>query len=171
MIMTNELRDELYGKNRLELKDRIHRNVFFPTMPVVGHIHHDTDELDLDWGLNVNFLDSFQSLDDFHNELRAMLIKPLMCEYLSAKHQLALSFELSMLLIDCLTLSPFKAFDSAGRVVNEFLLSGFYAVNGVIAETTAVASFVLRCLMTIADVLYRLSNPAEQEQLPVAAPV
>lgn len=163
MFMTAELRKELYPVDRnmyprLQPVIRTKQNFFYPDMPV-KQPHQYQRQIDCrtcEWGYNdldVGPLDPFQDFNDFYNDLRGLLIKPLMCDYLMYKHALAFSLELGFLVINLLTLSFDKVPNSAANVAKEALYTLGYSINETITTGLVIPLFALRAAITLVDYL------------------
>ena len=160
IFLTDELKEELYPIRR----DKYGYKLNYQRLNVIKrtsiNFFHAYSELPL--GQEISLLEPFQDLYDIHNELRGILIKPLVCDYLVAKHSLALGLELSFLALNLLTLSLDKVPNSLQKVLEESLVTVGYAINMAITDATVVPIFVIRFLATIVNGLLQLITPSEQ---------
>lgn len=169
--LQNELKNELYTKDenglyvRLEPVARVKANSFFPVagnsfFPPVPVMQDDDEQADVH---NVCSLDSFQHLNDFSNDLRGILITPLVCNTLSQKHALKCFLELNLTLINIISLSPDRASHSFFKAGEEFFYALYYQMSLALAIITLPAAFTLRCLLSLLEMSTQWLTPEEQQ--------
>lgn len=158
IFMTDELRNELYpvseieGPGRFKRLDQIKRTS-------INFFHAYSDK---PLGQEIDFLEPFQDVHDAYNEFRGIFIKPLMCDYLAAKHALNLSLELSLLAIHVCTLSFDKVPEALVDVLAEAVFTLGYLINSVVTDATVIPVFFLRAIATLANALVQLFSSKEE---------
>lgn len=169
--LRNELKKELYAQDenglyvRLEPVARIKANAFFPVagnffFPPLPVMQEDDDHADVH---NVCSLDSFQHFNDCYNDLRGIFIIPLVSNFLSQQHVLKCALELNLMFINIISLSPERVSHSLSNVCEEFFCALYYVINMVIAMVTLTPAFVLRCLLTLTDMVNQLITHEEMK--------
>lgn len=113
-------------------------------------------------GEEIGLLEPFQDRDDVYNELRGILIKPLLTGYLTLKHCLDLALELTLLAINILAYSPKKISESVTNVLVETLYVAGYLSSHIITDITVVPVFLIRCLATLGNACIQFATPTQK---------
>lgn len=100
----------------------------------------------------------FQSFSDLQNDLKALIIKPLACVFLSRYHELKCLYELALSAIHLLTLSPELACDHFASCVESFFKSVVYDLLSTWEILQQSVSLAMRMMMTVGHGLAVLTN-------------
>ena len=106
----------------------------------------------------VTCFDHFQSFSDLQNDVKALIIKPLACVFLSRYHELKCLYELALSAIHLLTLSPELACDHFASCVESFFKSVVYDLLSTWEILEQSVSLGMRMMMSVGHGLAVLAN-------------
>lgn len=129
---------------------------------------NDTNRLNL-----VTALDRFQSIDDFGNDLRRVLVLPVVCWFHSKLYAYKIFSELAISAVHLVTLSPYPAWKHLVNAAEAFLKVLAFDFMTYATFLCEALSFVLRTGITIGYGLVQAGaaiaeciRPEQEEELP-----